>query len=371
MTIADTSVRYDVVEECPITGRALLWLGEPMRMTTFVVFFLVLATLGSPNANVVEPAQAASACEGEVATPDWNTSAQRLALVPHASWGGMSFFDEPYYDEDGKEEDRSTEENSGDWDPELHPEENWMYNPTWPLPTLEPLTSGQYAVMEIGNDSAGVLRLNLSSTHRTTFCISLYEMVDNTTAPANADVYLMTTSQYNSYEEVYRMMHGGWWYWDSFGDDGDDLLSDIPPEWRSFNPIGWQTYRDVHQYEGRQEATFSISMDGPEVYNSLFGGAEWQDFYLVIDAWDNANDGDAGASNSVLVADITVIPTERTALLPPWTVPLTLFVLLAAVVIVPVLLNKRYMEAGLDQTETQEFTPVPVLEQQTTRTETE
>ena len=371
MTIADTSVRYDVVEECPITGRALLWLGEPMRMTTFVVFFLVLATLGSPNANVVEPAQAASACEGEVATPDWNTSAQRLALVPHASWGGMSFFDEPYYDEDGKEEDRSTEENSGDWDPELHPEENWMYNPTWPLPTLEPLTSGQYAVMEIGNDSAGVLRLNLSSAHRTTFCISLYEMVDNTTAPANADVYLMTTSQYNSYEEVYRMMHGGWWYWDSFGDDGDDLLSDIPPEWRSFNPIGWQTYRDVHQYESRQEATFSISMDAPEVYNSLFGGAEWQDFYLVIDAWDNANDGDAGASNSVLVADITVIPTERTALLPPWTVPLTLFVLLAAVVIVPVLLNKRYMEAGLDQTETQEFTPVPVLEQQTTRAETE
>jgi len=365
------SVRCAVVEECPITGRDRLWLSEPMRMTTVVVFFLILATLGSPNANVVQPAQAASACEGEVATPDWNTSAQRLALVPHASWGGMYLFEEPIYDEEGKEDDRSNEENSGDWNPELHPEDNWMYNPTWPLPTLEPLTSGQYAVMEIGNDSAGVLRLNLSSAHRTTFCISLYEMVENTTTPTNADVYLMTTSQYNSYEEVYRMMHGGWWYWDSFGDDGDELLSDIPPEWRSFNPIGWQTYRDVHQYESRQEATFSISMDGPEVYNSLFGGAEWQDFYLVIDAWDNTNDGDEEASNSVLVADVTVIPTERTALLPPWTVPLTLFVLLAAVVIVPVLLNKRYMEAGLNQMETQEFTPVPVLEQQTTQTETE
>ncbi|DAC09537.1 MAG TPA: hypothetical protein D7H88_01305 [Candidatus Poseidoniales archaeon] len=365
------SVRCAVGEECPITGRDRLWLSEPMRMTTFVAFFLVLATLGSPSASVVEPAQAASACEGEVATPDWNTSAQRLALVPHASSGGMYFIDEPYYDEDGKEEDRSTEEISGDWNPELHPEENWMYNPTWPLPTLEPLTDGQYAVMEIGNDSAGVLRLNLSSAHRTTFCISLYELVENATTPANADVYLMTTSQYNSYEEVYRMMHGGWWYWDSFGDNGDELLSDIPPEWRSFNPIGWQTYRDVHQYESTQEATFSISMDGPEVYNSLFGGAEWQDFYLVIDAWDNTNDGDEVASNSILVADITVIPTERTALLPPWTVPLTLFVLLAAVVIVPVLLNKRYMEAGLDQMESQEGTPVPVLEQQAARSETE
>ena len=107
------------------------------------------------------------------------------------------------------------------------------------------------------------------------------------------------------------------------------------------------------------------------MYNSLFGGAEWQDFYLVIDAWDNTNDGDEVASNSILVADITVIPTERTALLPPWTVPLTLFVLLAAVVIVPVLLNKRYMEAGLDQMESQEGTPVPVLEQQAARSETE
>ena len=197
-------------------------------------------------------------------------------------------------------------------------------------------------------------------------------MVDNATVPANADVYFMTTSQYNSYEEVYRMMHGGWWWQDMDIAGGDsDLLSDVPPEWRSFNPLGWQTYRDVHQYESRQEATFSISMDGPEVYNSLFGGAEWQDFYLVIDAWDNTNDGDEGSSNSVIVADITVIPTERTALLPPWTVPLALIVLLAAMVIVPVLLNKRYMEAGLDQMGAQETPSVPVLEQQVTRSESE
>jgi hypothetical protein len=52
-------------------------------------------------------------------------------------------------------------------------------------------------------------------------------------------------------------------------------------------------------------------------------------------------------------------------------VPLALFVLLAAVVIVPVLLNKRYMEAGLDQMDAQEFTSVPVLEQQAARSEAE
>lgn len=342
-----------------------------MRMKTVAAFFLILGTLCFPSASMVQPAQAASSCEGEVTTPEWNTSAQRLALVPHASWSDMYLYNEPYEDDREKEDDVAEGEVSGDWDPELHPEERWMYTPSWPLPTLEPLTSGQYTVMEIGNDSAGVLRMNLSSTYRTTFCVSLYELVDGITTPTNADVYLMTTSQYNSYEEVYRMMHGGWWFWDSFGeDDGDDLLSDIPPEWRSFNPIGWQTYRDVHQYEGREEATFSVALDGPEVYNSLFGGSEWQDFYLVVDAWDNSNDGDVPSSNSVLVADITVIPTERTALLPPWTVPLTLFVLLAAVVIVPVLLNKRYMESGLDNASTVD-TSVPVLEQQAASTEAE
>ena len=162
----------------------------------------------------------------------------------------------------------------------LHPEEQWMYNPIRPLPVLEPLTTGQYATLQIGNDSSGMLRFNLSSTHRTTFCVSLYELVDNQTVPVQADVYLMTTAQYNSYEEVYRMMHGGWWWqdWDVAGGDSN-LLSDVPPEWRSFNPLGWQSYRDVHQYESTQQATFSIAMDGPEVYNSLFGGSEWQDFY--------------------------------------------------------------------------------------------
>ena len=342
-----------------------------MRMTTLAAFFLIVGTLCLPSANVVQPAQAASSCEGEVTAPEWNTSAQRLALVPHASWGDMYLYDEPYEDDREKEEGSGGQASSGAWDSELHPEERWMYTPSWPLPTLEPLKSGQYTVMEVGNDSAGVLRVNLSSTHRTTFCVSLYELVDGITTPTNADVYLMTTSQYNSYEEVYRMMHGGWWFWDSFDEGGgDDLLSDIPPEWRSFNPIGWQTYRDVHQYEGREEVTFSVSLDGPEVYNSLFGGSEWQDFYLVIDAWDNTNDGDVESSNSVLVADITVIPTERTALLPPWTVPLTLFVLLAAVVIVPVLLNKRYMQSGLDKTDTGDAS-VPVLEQQSASIETE
>ena len=336
-----------------------------MRMTSAVALMVLMAILVSPSTSVLPSAQAASGCEGQVDTPEWNTSLQHMALVPH--WSSPYAFDpyygEPVYATEGRDHEEYYETKVGDLDPALHPEEPWVYNPIWPLPRLDPLTSGQYTVMEIGNDSSGVLRMNLSSSHRTTFCISLYETDGNTTKPTTADIYLMTTTQYDAYGEVYRMMHGGWW-WDDLdiaGGDGD-VLSDIPPEWRSFNPLGWQSYRDVHQYEQREELTFSVAMDGPEVYSSLFGGSEWQDFYLVIDAWDNTNDDDAAALNSVLVADVTVLPTERSALLPPWTVPLTLFVLLAAVVVVPVVLNSRYMQAGLDQQSTKE-TPVPVMEQ--------
>jgi len=77
----------------------------------------------------------------------------------------------------------------------------------------------------------------------------------------------------------------------------------------------------------------------------------------------HTNDGDAGPIDGILVASVTVIPVERTALLPPWTVPLTLFVALAAVVVLPVVLNKRYMDAGLGSSETVSGTSVPLLEQ--------
>ena len=202
-----------------------------MKAATFATFFLFVACLFSSSFAVVQPVQAATACEGEVAAPEWNTTAQRLALVPHGVYGTPFMFEEMYdddMDDDGGK--RAPVASTGELDPLLHPEETWMYNPVWPLPTLEPLTTGQYANMQVGNDSAGVLRFNLSSAHRTTFCISLFTLVDNQTVPADGDVYLMTASQYDSYQEVYRMMHGGWW-WDDLDLAGGDsnLLSDVPP----------------------------------------------------------------------------------------------------------------------------------------------
>jgi len=328
-----------------------------MRVSTFLVSLLLLFPLISSGSPLQFEAQAATNCAGEIQPIVWNETVERQALVPFNGYGGWEF-DEM---RDGGEMASNGQEKEfgDDIDPDLHPEESWMYNPMWPLPVLEPLTTDHYTTLLVGNDSAGVLRFNLSSQHRTTFCITLQTVVDNTSSPAVADVYLLTTSQYEMYQESYRSNHFYSWM-----DEVEEVLSDLSPEWRSFNPAGWNTYRDVHQYENTDEVTFSVSLDGPEVYDSLFDSDSYQDFYLVIDTWDNSHDRDADPLDEVVVADVTVITEERTFVLPPWTVPLLFFAMIAALVVVPFILNSRYMNAGNDgESGTASMDTVPMLEQ--------
>ena len=73
----------------------------------------------------------------------------------------------------------------------------------------------------------------------------------------------------------------------------------------------WKSYRDSHEYEKTSEVNFALNLDGPEVYTSLFSGADWQDFYIVIDTWDNVHDFDAESPNAIVAADVTIITTEK------------------------------------------------------------
>lgn len=77
------------------------------------------------------------------------------------------------------------------------------------------------------------------------------------------------------------------------------------------------------------------------------GGADWQDFYLVIDAWDNIHDADADAPGVTVAADVTLITTTRSLILPPFTVALTFMVIILAGLVAPFILNAKYMRAGL------------------------
>ena len=134
-----------------------------------------------------------------------------------------------------------------------------------------------------------------------TFCVTFYGALDeNGTGSVEADVYLMTTKQYQRYEQAHSNAHSsyGWW------DDIDDLLADRA-ELR-LRPHGLTTYRDVHAYEAVNEVSFSLSLDKAEV-SRLVQRREWEDFYLVIDAWDNGHGGDAATPNSALYADVAAV----------------------------------------------------------------
>ena len=114
--------------------------------------------------------------------------------------------------------------------------------------------------MLIGDNAIGTLRVNLDYERRTTICVTI-ESTNSSVDPL-ADVYLMTTSQYDRYTTAYDISNG--YFWLKEDRDDDDPTSDVPPEWR-FYCSGMAFFQRLHQYENVDEVSFSISLDGPEI----------------------------------------------------------------------------------------------------------
>ena len=216
---------------------------------------------------------------------------------------------------------------------------------TWePQNDLSLLREDFQTTMLIGEDAVGTLRVNLDHERRTTICVTIE--TTNSSYDPSADVYLMTNSQYDRYTASYDVTHGAWGWGHR---DADDVLSDISPEWRSFEVAGWNTYRDSHQYEDIKEVSFSLSLDGPETSSSLFGDETKQYFNIVIDNTNNSHRNDA-LPETTIAAYVSVVSEERTTILPNWTVSIVCCGLMMATLVVPIIMNKRYMEAGLSLT---------------------
>ncbi len=334
-----------------------------MSKRSVIVLVLVFTLpMFAVNGNMLAlNASAADACSGDIEPINWNQTIGRSALVPHYNYYKGWFGYDYYEDEKGRDHNRpSYEQETLREKTALNPEEEWMYVEYDRGTRLAPLTSNYHTTMLVGNDSVGALRVNLSSQHRTTVCISV-QSLNQTDDDYSVDVYLLTTSEYNRYTELYYSSHTE----DSFYNDLSEVLSDISPEWRSFDFTGWRSYRDAHQYESIQEINFALNLDGPESYTPIFGGEQWQDFYIVIDTWDNNHDRDAVAPDVVTAADVTLITTERSFILPNYTVAIIFLLMIVGMVIFPFILNSRYMKAGLEVNQTeQESGLVPSLETQ-------
>ena len=301
--------------------------------------------LGTNSLPIARNAAAADACSGNIEPISWNQTVGRSALVPHHNYYSGYFGFGDYYDDDRKGRDHEN-----DWiyedirlPTELNPEEDWMYE-DWDRDTrLQPLTANYHSTMLVGNDSIGALRVNLSEDYRTTICITV-QALNETDDDYSIDVYLMTTSEYQRYTELYYSSHSQ----NSFYDEISEALSDISPEWRGIDFTGWRSYRDAHQYESVNQINFALNLDGPESYKPIFGDERWQDFYIIIDTWDNNHDNDAVAPGVVTAADVTIITTERTFVLPNFTVAIIFLMMMIGMIVLPFILNARYIKSGLE-----------------------
>ena len=170
---------------------------------------------------------------------------------------------------------------------------------------FEPLKENFQATMLIGNDKhQGAFIVNLSHEYKTTICVSIQGLTeDGNYTSAEADVYLMTGTEFDRYKEEYRNKH----FFDYF------RAFDTRKRYHlngKFQPLGWDTYHDAHQYENTTEVSFSVTLDSPEVWNTLWGEVTHDQFYIVVDAWDNSHSRDAELSH-ITFADVTVIVQER------------------------------------------------------------
>ena len=283
---------------------------------------------------------AAERCTGDISTnPTWNKTIERFALTPDQY--NFDFYDEEFGDErEGPPQDGGNIET--DTEPYDGPEEDWML--IQPENDLFMLDYDLQTTMLIGSDAVGVLRVNLDHEQRTTFCVTISTPVEGGGYDDhNADVYLLTSSQFDRYSDSYAFSHGNW----GPRGEGDDV-PEISPEWRSFDISGWRSYRDSHQYEDVNDVSFSIILDGPEKYEGLFGNDEKEYFHIVVDNTNNSHGNDAVPDNMTIVADVTIITEERSTILPPWTVSLVCMALMLGTLAIPMVMNKRYMKSGLD-----------------------
>lgn len=162
------------------------------------------------HAHGVEPIGSASAaiddCGGDLSPIAWNETISRHAEVPYYnSWDWWDDFGDG--EDEGKRggKGRSAAQDSPDSDDDASgaPEEPYMYMNYHSEVALDKFESNIATTIKVGNDSIGAIRVNLSSTHRTTICVEIQGLVGDQFVPAEADVYLMTTNNYESYMGSY------------------------------------------------------------------------------------------------------------------------------------------------------------------------
>ena len=295
---------------------------------SYLLILLLAAVSPVLSSPLIGEVRAAGGCSTS-GTPVWDGNVAN-ATLEYSNWEddylGGEFEESDQYPQDGGRG------------------ENKYYSSTSHVSRIDPLTEGFHLSKVIANGTSSGIRINLTTGYTYTFCIT--SSAHNSSNSVAIDVYLMTGTDWGWYETSYSYAKNGW------TEEFD--MSDVPPEWRG--GFYWRPFRDVHAYEDLEDITFSTSLDHleyrTEEYNYGSNILVYDEFYLVIDGWDNGRDSDAVDPNVDIDVDITIMVEER-VMVPAWTVPLVCMVVMIAFLAVPLVIHKKYHNVGLEQVGTE------------------
>ncbi len=220
--------------------------------------------------------------------------------------------------------------------------------------SLHSLKSDIYVEIELDEDYAQALRMELVPGYSYTFCVEFH--ADPEDPPTNSpigDVYLLSESNWNSYQREYEAQKNGW------GMTEEDF-NWMPVEWRDM--IIFIPFRDTHAYENKRSTTFSTALDNDNRgFVSWFSEPGDAQYYLVLDNWNNTRQNDALPVDGDMIVQVWVDVEERLTL-PKFTAYIIVGLLPISCIIVPLILHSRYHASGLEE-QPDEPQIVPLLEQ--------
>ena len=203
----------------------------------------------------------------------------------------------------------------------------------------------------IENGGATAISMKLMAGYKYNFCITFSPTLDSNSTIAKGDVYLMTKSNWDSYKTEYNSRE-----WE----DMAQYIEEIPVEWRDM--FTWVPFRDVHAYEGEKYKQFSVGIDSTgSSWTSIFGDESANDYYLVLDGWDNSRPNDFGSIGDDMNAEILVEVEERLSI-PPFTAYLLIGSLPISCIVIPIILHIAYKNGAKKDNKDSIPEQIPFLE---------
>ena len=218
--------------------------------------------------------------------------------------------------------------------------------------TSLPLTKDFVYEVGIEDGGATAISMKLVAGYRYNFCITFSPSLNSNSTIAKGDVYLMTKSNWDTYRIEYNNREY---------DDMEELLDFVPVEWRDM--VTWIPFRDVHSYEGEGYVQFSVGIDSSgSSWSSIFGDDSANDYYLVLDGWDNSRPNDLRPIGDDMNAEILVEVEERITI-PAFTAYMLIGALPISCIIIPIILHFTYKRSAKEDRKEVMPEQMPFLEE--------